>query len=242
MALKLRESATTPLRTILLRTILLRTIPLRRILLRRILLRRILLRTTSPKMDPKTDLYTGFLKCPARPMSQPPSKSAPSKSTSPNQSRTNRGEPVAQGEPLTPHDEALLEAGRKLLVQSLTASADYCKTMIRMSFGAIPVYMTLLKFARSAKATSSGSGGGDLLHAIAPAVLFLGAALTFVYGYFPKSGDISLEDPNAIEQARKNVMGHRSCWMWTGTGLLTGGTIWAIVRIGLVLSSIGGAS
>lgn len=170
-------------------------------------------------------------------MSQSSSQNASSK-----QGQTNEEEAVAQAQPLTPHDEALLEAGRNLLVQSLTVSAEYCKTMIQTSFGAIPVYMTLLKFARSAEVAGSGSGEGALLHAIAPAVLFLGAALAFVYGYFPESGDISLEDPRAIERARQDVMGHRAFWMWMGTGLLTGGTIWAIFRIGWVLSAFGAAS
>lgn len=164
-----------------------------------------------------------------------------SKNAAPKQDQNDGEKPVAQGRPLTPHDQALLEAGRNLLIQSLTASAEYCKTMIRTSFAAIPVYMALLEFTRSA-GTGLGSSEGELFHAIAPAVLFLSAALAFVYGYFPKSGAISLEDPEAIEQAREDVMRHRSFWMWMGTGLLTGGTFWAIFRIGWVLSLLGVAS
>ena len=46
----------------------------------------------------------------------------------------------------TPHNDAIYEAGKTLLIDSITTGREFCKFMITMSTSAIPIYLGLLKF------------------------------------------------------------------------------------------------
>ena len=74
------------------------------------------------------------------------------------------------GEPLSPQEEALLEAGKELFKDSLTIARDFCKTMMNFSIGAIPIYLGILVFLFPENYTLTALEG---FLAALPAILFL---------------------------------------------------------------------
>src|SRR5438067_13809864 len=86
---------------------------------------------------------------------------------------------------LTPHNKALYEAGKTLLVESITVSRDFCKFMITLATSAIPIHLGLLKFVLPEHYVLSLRQG---ILASTPAVFFLLSAIIFTIGYYPQSG------------------------------------------------------
>ena len=43
------------------------------------------------------------------------------------------------------HTKALYDTGANLIKESVATSRDYCKALIATSFGAIPIYLSLIK-------------------------------------------------------------------------------------------------
>lgn len=48
---------------------------------------------------------------------------------------------IESAEPLSPHNEALYEAGKEMLKSSMTTGRDFCQFMITVSSGAIPTFL-----------------------------------------------------------------------------------------------------
>ena len=46
---------------------------------------------------------------------------------------------VSNAQPITPHNDALYEAGKKLLVDSIETGREFCKLMITTWLSAIPI-------------------------------------------------------------------------------------------------------
>lgn len=114
---------------------------------------------------------------------------------------------------LSPHDKALLEAGKQLLVESVATGREFCKFMIGASVSAIPVYLGLLKLVSP---ESYRPTPAEASLAIAPAALFLAAATLFIVGFFPQRGSFSLDLPDEIERERTSAARHRQRWATTG--------------------------
>lgn len=119
--------------------------------------------------------------------------------------RTSKMEVVDSGI-LTPHDEAIFEAGKALLIDSIKTGRDFCQFMITTSTGAIPVYLAIMAFLLP-KDYTLGIGKGIVI--AGPALLFLVAALIFAFGYFPTSNYFSLDDPDEVEKARNRIINRR---------------------------------
>lgn len=108
---------------------------------------------------------------------------------------------------VTPHNQALYEAGKKLLVESVDVSREFCKFMIGISTGAIPIYLGLLKLILPDGYKSSS--WIDLLF-VAPVVFFMSASLLFALGYFPRHGETSLDLIEEIRRERNStILRHR---------------------------------
>jgi len=103
----------------------------------------------------------------------------------------------------TPHNEAIYEAGKTLLVESITTGREFCKFMITMSTSAIPIHLGLLKFVLPEKYTLSLSQG---IFAVIPAFVFLIAAIIFTLGYYPQMGNFSLDIVEEIEAEREKTI------------------------------------
>ena len=128
----------------------------------------------------------------------------------------------------SPHDAGLYEAGKKLLVDSVEVGRDFCKTMITVATGAIPIYIALIGFIVG-KDFRPGFGQGLVL-VLAPGALLL-SATAFAIGYFPKGSNFSLDVPAEIETARTNTLDKRLRWSRIGFGLLAAGIVLSIAAI-----------
>ncbi|NWL16375.1 hypothetical protein FHG08_11800 [Pseudoalteromonas sp. Scap03] len=130
---------------------------------------------------------------------------------------------VEDVKPITPHTEAILNAGSRLLSESIETGREFCKSMISFSIAAIPAYIGLLKlFIPKDTLISSIVSPIWLL----PILLFILSASIFVFGYLPVRKLVSLELPDAIENAIEKQINRR---FWLGV-------------IGFVLLCVGIAS
>lgn len=125
----------------------------------------------------------------------------------------------------TPHDEAIFEAGKTLLLESIKTGRDFCQFMITTCIGAIPVYLALIAFLLP-KDYKLGIVMGIVV--AGPAVLFLIATLVFVLGYFPTSDYLSLALPEEIEKARDRIIARRLKLAMVGFAIFATATFYAI--------------
>jgi hypothetical protein len=132
---------------------------------------------------------------------------------------------VTEARPASPHTEALVDAGKDILVQSVAVGREFCKFMIGTSTAAIPTYLALVGLA-TGKAFRPSVGEGVAL--VAPAVLFLVAAGVFAVGYFPGRVALSLESPDSIETARAQIIDRRNRLSALGFGLFAVSVLAAI--------------
>jgi len=130
--------------------------------------------------------------------------------------------------PVTPHNRALYEAGKTLLVDSITIGRDFSKFMISLSIGAIPIYLGLIKFVLPEHYTLSLNQGAFI---IAPAFLFLIASVVFTIGYYPQIGHFSLDIIDEIENERTKTINRRAKLTLVGFSIFLIGTITAIISI-----------
>jgi hypothetical protein len=107
---------------------------------------------------------------------------------------------------ISPHNQALYEAGKDLLNQSIYIGRDYCKFMITTSTGAIPVYLAILAFILP---ENYSLGIVRSIFAITPVILFLIATVVFTYGYFPIPYQFSLDVIDEIEEVRTRTIQRR---------------------------------
>jgi hypothetical protein len=135
---------------------------------------------------------------------------------------------VEQVGALSPHTKALYEAGKAILLDSLTTGREFCSSMIGTSTGAIPIYLGIITFLLPEKFALGFSSG---LTIATPAIGFLLAATLFTFGYMPVSGKLSLELPEEIEQALEKNISHRKRFIWSGMAAFVISTLLAIGAI-----------
>ena len=97
---------------------------------------------------------------------------------------------------VTPHNAALYEAGKKLLVDSVETGREFCRFMITTNMAAIPVYLGLLQLMLPATYRPALSVGVVLL---LPALIFMCGAGLSVAGYLPRVSSFSLDLPQEID-------------------------------------------
>lgn len=107
---------------------------------------------------------------------------------------------------VTPHNRALYEAGKSLLIDSVKTGRDFCQFMIGVATGAIPTYLALLKLALPGAARVSRT---TILMALVPPALFLSAAVLFVIGFFPRTSRFSLDIVEEIDSERNKTITRR---------------------------------
>lgn len=133
---------------------------------------------------------------------------------------------VASAEVLTEHDKGIMEAGRRIYVESVDSGREYCKHMIAVSAGAIPIYVGLLKLGISDKHSPSAT---EYLIWMIPAILFLSSLLAFSFGFLPGSHKINLGNLNSVESVRNKLIMQRQIWSLLGFVLLAFGVIFGFV-------------
>ena len=118
-------------------------------------------------------------------------------------------------QPLTPHTNAVVEAGKRLLIESVETGREFCKSMISISLAAIPAYIGLLKlFIPKDHLVSDIAGSYWLI----PVALFILSSTAFVFGYLPARAIVSIDIPDEIEAAMKKAINRR---FWLGVSGFT---------------------
>ena len=129
---------------------------------------------------------------------------------------------------LTPHNEALYEAGKKLLTESITVGRDFCKSMISINTGAIPIYLGILVFLLP-DGYLLGIQRGIII--IIPALLYLLATTIFAFGYLPRTGEFSLDIVDEIAKERQIAISQMKRFIYTGFFCFAVATAMAITVI-----------
>jgi hypothetical protein len=137
-------------------------------------------------------------------------------------------ESVVPGECPTIHDEGVLEAGKKLLLNSVDDSRDYCRHMISLSTGAIPAYLAILKLWFP---EDNVVPVGIRVFFAVPVIAFLLATLFFSSGYLPEKYEINVGNERYIEEVRSTLMRNRAVCGSVGFTLFCLGTVIAVVLV-----------
>ena len=135
---------------------------------------------------------------------------------------------VLQVQAVTPHNRAIYEAGKMMLIDTLKIGRDFCQFMITTSIGAISVYLALLLFLFP-KDYSLGLLRGALV--AGPAIFFFGSALLFVFGYFPYVSRLSLESIDNIEKVLEENIKRRNRLAIGGLCIFTVAILYAIAVV-----------
>lgn len=135
-------------------------------------------------------------------------------------------------EPITPHNKALYEAGKKMLVDSIEVGREFCRFMITTSLSAIPVYIALVGLVVP---KSQADGLAHPVSLLVSPFLFLVAVLLFTVGYFPGRADFSLDLPANIEALRRTAVARRRCYAILGfVAFLLGVVVGCWTLVGLL--------
>jgi len=145
--------------------------------------------------------------------------------TNKNKQETIKVEAVSE---LTPHNEAIYEAGKKLLAESITVGREFCKSMISINTGAIPIYLGILVFLLP-DGYLLGFQRGIVI--VIPALLYLLAAIIFAFGYLPRTGEFSLDLIDEIARTRRIAITQMKRFIYAGFFCFIVATIMAIMVI-----------
>ncbi len=148
------------------------------------------------------------------------------------QKESNKKRKPIKGVPLSPHDEAMLECGKAMLADSVKTSRDFCKYMISVSTGSIPIYLGLLGLLAPKDFVAPL---GKEVWIFVTAGLFLLASIIFVIGYFPQSSRISLDDLKKVKKERDKTLITRQIMSWLGFAFFLLGVVFATISVTLNL-------
>ena len=135
---------------------------------------------------------------------------------------------IAEASGLTLQDEALLEAGKHLLLNSVDDARNYCKQMINVAIGAIPIYLSILKLWVPQPQVTLFQSKAFMS---APAFLFLLAALSFSLGYLPLRYEMNIDNIDSIEKVRSQLMSYRGKFGTFGFLLFCLGVVLAVMSV-----------
>jgi hypothetical protein len=133
-----------------------------------------------------------------------------------------------KAEPLSPQDSVLCEVGDAMVKGSMETGRDFCKTMITLTTGSIPIYFALLGFLLPRVATLPAYW---LLLFMVPPVLFLIAAMIFLLGYLPKKHDVSLIELETVKKTYIDTVNRRRNLMIAGAAFFLIGYIITIIYL-----------
>lgn len=106
----------------------------------------------------------------------------------------------------SPHEKAIAEAGRLMLLDAVVIGREFCKFMIGVASGAVPVYLGLAEWVRTG---GKGLSRTDQLVTAAPVVMLLISSAVFAFGYLPIRGRFSLDVIEDIETQRSDAITKR---------------------------------
>lgn len=125
--------------------------------------------------------------------------------------------------PLSIDEEAMIDAGRGLFLESIEVPRDFAKQMITVSSGAVPIYVALLGIANLKHRSTA-----TLILVSIPALVFLFSALVFVMALLPRKALISIQIIDEIREARNRLMATRYLWIKVGLIIFAAGVCSAL--------------
>jgi hypothetical protein len=134
---------------------------------------------------------------------------------------------------ISPHNKALYEAGKAILVDSINIAREFCKFMIGTSIGAIPIYLGLLKYFLPENYSLGKIAGFTIAF---PALVFLLASILFTLGYLPGKSEFSLDIVEEIKENRDIILNRLNRFIWIGLFVFILGLVLAI---GSIIVNIG---
>ncbi|HEY9763063.1 MAG TPA: hypothetical protein V6D07_11100 [Trichocoleus sp.] len=118
--------------------------------------------------------------------------------------------------------------GQKILLDRLNTGRDFCKLMLILSLGAIPVYLLLFIMAIPYDSDAGKTAGMMIL---SPALLFLITAIVFAAGFlWVTAGPIS-DSVNEIERASRKIILRRNQFIALGSLCFLSASIVGMVGI-----------
>lgn len=120
------------------------------------------------------------------------------------------------------------EIGENLVKGSLQTITEFNKFMIGTCFGAIPLFIGLLKLTTS---DSRPIQGTSLTLSIIVVVVFLAGSLLAMCGYMPITDRIGLQEPDSVRQAVQSAVRLRRCMAILAMIALVSGVIGACLVV-----------
>ena len=115
---------------------------------------------------------------------------------------------------------------------SIITSRDFCKFMITISTGAIPVYLGLLKFILPENFILPLKR--KLLISVPP-FIFLFSEILFIIGYLPQADYFSLDIIDEIQKSYDMTLKKRGLYTNIGIMIFIIGTILSILTVFLIM-------
>jgi hypothetical protein len=134
---------------------------------------------------------------------------------------------------ITPHNKAIYEAGKSILIDSIATTRGFCKSMINISTGAIPIYLGILSYLLPNDYSLGITAGITLAM---PAIGYLITATIFIFGYLPIEGKFTLNIVDQIELERNRIIEYRRKLIIAGVIAFVTSTLLAI---GTIIINIG---
>ncbi len=151
-----------------------------------------------------------------------------------HQQRNTRKVEVLQVQAVTPHNRAIYEAGKTMLIDSLKTGRDFCQFMITLNIGAISVYLALLTFLLPKNYSLSLLSG---VLVAGPDLLFLLSALIFAIGFFPTVDSFDLNIISEVERVWSTIIQRRKKLTIIGFGIFVTATVYAIIMVTVNIGS-----
>lgn len=144
--------------------------------------------------------------------------------------KTNPAPHIIASTAISPHSKAVYETGKAILIDSVTASREFCKSMIGISASAIPLYLGILSYLLPKDYVLGVTAGVTIT---IPAVGFLVATVIFVIGYAPiiKYYHFSLDIIDEIEGVREQIIIRHNRFVVTGLVIFMLSTLFAIIAV-----------
>lgn len=131
-------------------------------------------------------------------------------------------------EDVSPHNKALYEAGKSLLIESIGVGREFCKFMTTTTLSAIPIYLALLKLVLPKDYVLQSHAEVVFL---VPPVMFLASSVVFILGYFPQRARLSLDLPAEIESERSRTIVRRQRFALGGFVIFAIGVLYAAWQV-----------
>lgn len=107
------------------------------------------------------------------------------------------------------NEEAIVELGKKLLIDSVEVSRKYSENMITISVNAIPVYTGLIVFVKKEEDFFTCLPYEYKVLMVLPLLIYVSCLIVFIFSYRPKHDDLNLSNLTGLENTIKSILKKR---------------------------------